>query len=100
MSDVLMGRQDVSSRLSPSPPDVSSPSSRRAALILLAVFATAVFSLYLVYYNFPKLDPSEVIYVKVPKNLEDAKRLGLVLNRYKDQYYMTVLMGVVVTYVL
>jgi hypothetical protein len=32
-------------------------STERAGWILLVVFAAAVLSLFLVYYNFPKLDP-------------------------------------------
>ena len=32
------------------------------------------------------------------KDIEDAKRLGIVLSRYKDRYYPQVLCGVAVTY--
>ena len=41
---------------------------------------------------------SELIHVKFPKNIDDAKNLGLVLSRYKDKYYLQVLGGVCVTY--
>ena len=40
----------------------------------------------------------EVEHVKFPKDIEDAKQLGLVLSRYKDRYYAQVLGGVFVTY--
>lgn len=39
-------------------------------------------------------------HVKLPKNMEDAKKLGLVLSRYKEKYYFTVLAGVLITYIL
>ncbi len=32
----------------------------------------------------------EVPYVKFPKDIEDAKKLGEVLSRYKDKYFYEV----------
>lgn len=40
----------------------------------------------------------EVEQVKFPKNIEDAKNLGLVLSHYTDRYYLQVLGGVFITY--
>ncbi|KAI1281959.1 Transmembrane protein 41B [Halotydeus destructor] len=77
----------------------SHKSSRRALLILLTIFTASLLCLGLVYYNFPKLEPSEKPFFKLPKNIEDAKNLGLILSRYSDRYYFTVLVGILVTYI-
>jgi len=44
------------------------------------------------------MEETENQHVKFPKDIEDAKRLGNVLSRYKDRYYPQVLCGVAVTY--
>ena len=41
---------------------------------------------------------SESEHIKFPKDIDDAKQLGLVLSRYKEKYYPEVLGGVFVTY--
>jgi uncharacterized membrane protein YdjX (TVP38/TMEM64 family) len=74
-------------------------STRTALFALLFIFSFSVLCLTLVYYNFPKLDPSERAHLKLPKNIEDAKKLGTVLSIYKDKYFVTVLSGFLVTYV-
>lgn len=43
---------------------------------------------------------SEKPHVKLPWDLEEAKQLGLVLDRYKDKYFYEVMFGVFVTYIL
>ena len=71
----------------------------RTALILLClIFGVAAFFLAFVYSSFPEMEPDESQYVKFPKTIDDAKRLGAVLSRYKDRYYPEVLCGVAVTY--
>uniref|UniRef100_A0A915PTJ0 BING4 C-terminal domain-containing protein n=1 Tax=Setaria digitata TaxID=48799 RepID=A0A915PTJ0_9BILA len=37
---------------------------------------------------------------KLPKDLEQAKRLGLVLSKYKDKHYYTVLFGISTVYIM
>lgn len=37
---------------------------------------------------------------KLPKNLDDAKRLGLLLSKYKDEHYKTVYFGIATVYIL
>jgi hypothetical protein len=32
----------------------------------------------------------EIQHVKFPKDIDDAKQLGLVLSRYKDKYFLQV----------
>jgi len=36
----------------------------------------------------------------VPKNIEDAKKLGAVLSNYKEQYYHQVLIAYFTSYIL
>lgn len=36
----------------------------------------------------------------LPWDIEGAKKLGIVLDRYKDRYFFEVLSGVFVTYIL
>ena len=46
------------------------------------------------------LNREEKRHVKVPQNIEDAKKLGAVLSRYKEQYYHQVLIAYFTSYVL
>lgn len=39
-------------------------------------------------------------HVKLPWDIEDAKRLGQVLDRYKDRYFIEVLGAIFITYIL
>ncbi|GJQ65181.1 hypothetical protein Trydic_g17306 [Trypoxylus dichotomus] len=74
--------------------------STRAALVSVAViFFSSIFALSLVYRSFPKLRPDEKQHIKIPWNIEDAKTLGLVLNRYKKDHYYSVLSGVFLSYI-
>lgn len=43
---------------------------------------------------------SEREHIKLPWNIEDAKKLGQVLDRYKDKYYFEVMSAVVIIYIL
>lgn len=38
--------------------------------------------------------------MRIPWNIEQAKRLGIVLDRYKQDNFAAVLIGVFVTYIL
>jgi hypothetical protein len=38
--------------------------------------------------------------MKIPWDIEDAKQLGRVLDRYKDRYFFEVMLTLVVTYIL
>lgn len=42
----------------------------------------------------------EMQHIKIPWDIDDAKQLGRVLDRYKDRYFFEVLVAVVVTYIL
>lgn len=43
---------------------------------------------------------SEKENLKIPFDIEDAKQLGRVLNRYKDLYYFEVMTGICLLYLL
>lgn len=72
--------------------------TRTAIGLLVLIFTMSLVALFFVYYSFPELDPDEAKHVKFPKDIEDAKQLGLVLSHYKDKYFAQVLSGVFVTY--
>lgn len=72
--------------------------TRTALLLLLVIFISSLGALLFVYYSFPNLEKDEIEFVKFPKDIEDAKKLGAVLSRYKDKYFIEVLGGVLVTY--
>lgn len=74
--------------------------STRTALICVAIiFLSSLFLLWVVYASFPNLSEDEKSHIKIPWNIEQAKQLGIVLNRYKDDNYLQVLGGVFITYI-
>ncbi|XP_046581670.1 transmembrane protein 41B-like [Haliotis rubra] len=77
----------------------SEGSSTKSFLILGLIFLASLLALGVVYLNFPKLDQDEVQYIKLPRDIDDAKNLGRVLSRYKDRYFYQVLIGVFVMYI-
>lgn len=85
----------------PAPADKEEERSARQSLIILAaIFLTSLFAMIYVYAMFPRLEESEKQYIKVPFDIEDAKQLGRVLDRYKDLYYLEVMFGVILVYIL
>lgn len=74
-------------------------STTKSFVILGVIFLVSVLLLLLVYINFPQLHADEKQYVKVPKNIDDAKMLGGVLFKYKDRYYLQVLISYFTVYV-
>jgi len=42
----------------------------------------------------------EIQYIKLPRDIDDAKNLGEVLSRYTDRYFYEVVGGYLVTYIL
>uniref|UniRef100_A0AC34G1Y5 Transmembrane protein 41A n=1 Tax=Panagrolaimus sp. ES5 TaxID=591445 RepID=A0AC34G1Y5_9BILA len=67
--------------------------SKRVLVVgtVITLYATVLFTIYR---NFPELDADEKQHIKYPRNLDDAKALGKVLSKYKDEHYYTVLIGV------
>ncbi|XP_041054230.1 transmembrane protein 41B isoform X1 [Carcharodon carcharias] len=74
-------------------------SARMSIFILLSTFFSAAFIMYLVYRNFPELDEEEQKTIVIPKDMDDAKALGKVLSKYKDTYYVQVLVAYFTTYI-
>ncbi|KAH0620892.1 hypothetical protein JD844_021774 [Phrynosoma platyrhinos] len=74
-------------------------SARMSLLILVSIFLTAASVMFLVYQNFPQLSEEERECIKVPRDMDDAKALGKVLSKYKDTFYVQVLVAYFATYV-
>ncbi|XP_028163792.1 transmembrane protein 41 homolog isoform X2 [Ostrinia furnacalis] len=71
----------------------------KSLFLVLIIFVSSVMTLALVYTQFPDLEEHEKPHVKLPWDLEEAKQLGLVLDRYKDKYFYEVMFGVFVIYI-
>ncbi|XP_073664703.1 transmembrane protein 41B isoform X1 [Tursiops truncatus] len=74
-------------------------SARMSLLILVSIFLSAAFVMFLVYKNFPQLSEEERMNMKVPRDMDDAKALGKVLSKYKDTFYVQVLVAYFATYI-
>ena len=66
-----------------------------------------IFEIKFLFLNFIHLSESYICHfrdekkhMKLPLDIEDAKNLGLLLGRYKDLYYIQVLAGLFITYIL
>ncbi|XP_050331310.1 transmembrane protein 41 homolog [Bactrocera neohumeralis] len=73
--------------------------TKRSLVILAAIFIASLFAMAYVYMIFPQLNESEKQHIKIPRDIQDAKMLAKVLDRYKDMYYFEVMFGVVTAYV-
>ncbi|KAJ8919295.1 hypothetical protein NQ315_003879 [Exocentrus adspersus] len=73
--------------------------TRFATIAVLLIFISSLFTLFLVYRTFPNVTEEEKLHIKLPWNIEDAKQLGIVLNRYKSDHYYQVMAGVFVSYI-
>ncbi|KAH9424140.1 transmembrane protein stas [Dermatophagoides pteronyssinus] len=74
-------------------------SLKNSSILLLSIILISTLSLFIVYLNFPKLEPHEKQHFKLPMNIDDAKNLGNVLSGYKDRYFYVVLFGFIITYI-
>ncbi|XP_075044616.1 transmembrane protein 41B [Mixophyes fleayi] len=74
-------------------------SARMSFLILVSIFLSAAFVMYLVYKHFPQLSAEEREFIKIPRDMDDAKALGKVLSKYKDTFYVEVLVAYFTTYI-
>lgn len=82
-------------------PNITEENTNHKSLIVLAsIFLTSLLAMLYIYNFFPQLDESEKKHLKIPFDIEDAKQLGLVLNRYKDLYYFQVMCGICLVYLL
>lgn len=74
-------------------------STRTATISVIVIFLSSLFALFLVYSNFPQVSKEESQHIRIPWNIEDAKNLGIVLNKYKSENYYQVMAGVFITYI-
>ncbi|XP_032512002.1 transmembrane protein 41 homolog isoform X1 [Danaus plexippus] len=74
-------------------------STSRALTLVAIIFVMSLTALGLLYSQFPELEVEEKQHIKLPMDLEDAKQLGLVLDRYKEKYFYEVLLGVFMVYI-
>uniref|UniRef100_A0A1B0BGK0 Transmembrane protein 41B n=1 Tax=Glossina palpalis gambiensis TaxID=67801 RepID=A0A1B0BGK0_9MUSC len=74
--------------------------TKKSLVILAAIFITSLAAMCYVYMICPELNESEKQHMKIPRDIQDAKMLAKVLDRYKDMYYFEVMFGVVVAYIL
>uniref|UniRef100_A0A0M3HUU2 Transmembrane protein 41B n=2 Tax=Ascaris TaxID=6251 RepID=A0A0M3HUU2_ASCLU len=54
----------------------------------------------LLYALIPELKPDERADLVLPRNLDQAKRLGILLSKYKDEHFYTVIFGIATVYIL
>ena len=73
--------------------------TKTAILLLLLIFFTSALAMFLVWKTLPPIDPEDQEDLKFPSDIEEAKKLGNVLSRYKEQYYAQVLGGFLCVYV-
>lgn len=78
---------------------VNEGSTIKNLIFLVLIFLTSLLALGIVYYSFPKLSQDEQQYIKLPRNMEDAKNLGRLLQSYTVKYYFEVLWGYFVIYI-
>lgn len=97
---VFLGDRDKKQHLPPPKQQAAENETRNSLAILLVIFLASLGAMVYVYLKFPALEESEKEHVKVPFDIEDAKLLAKVLDRYKDLYYFEVMTGIVLTYIL
>jgi len=73
--------------------------TRTAVSLLLLIFISSSLVMVLVWTTFPEVNEADKPDLKFPKDIEDAKKLGSVLSRYKEQYFAQVYAGFLCTYI-
>ena len=68
--------------------------TKTAVFLLLLIFCSSLLAMGLVWKTFPDMDEQDQKSLKFPKTLDDAKELGAVLSRYKEQYFAQVLVNI------
>lgn len=70
-----------------------------AFMLLVVIFLCSLFYFYLIYLNFPSLQEEEKKFIKLPRNIGDAKQLGIVLKKYSNDHFFSVLVAFFSAYV-
>lgn len=99
----LRHRQKITSKLterSEETPKIQKKSSLKLAIIkILVIFAIGIFILFGVFKLAPPLTDEEKTHVKLPKNFDDARALGDVLETYTEEYFSRVIYCYFTTYI-
>ena len=118
-NDVINGNNEKSDALFERFEDDDKNQSK-SLLILSGIFLLSLMAMLYIYAMFPELEElvliltsksinfwylnfnfrSEKQYLKIPFDIEDAKLLGRVLDRYKELYYFEVMGGLTLVYIL
>jgi len=64
---------------------------RTAACLCLVAFSVASLIMYNVYLSLPDFTQEELIHVKLPRNLDDAKNLARVISLYQNTHFYPVM---------
>ncbi|KAK3747620.1 hypothetical protein QZH41_013668, partial [Actinostola sp. cb2023] len=80
--------------------DDGKTSNRGPFIILGILFISSLISMAFAYTSFPELRPEDKASFKLPRNMDDAKALGRALSKYTDDYFMQVILGFIVTFIL
>ncbi|GAV01944.1 hypothetical protein RvY_12574 [Ramazzottius varieornatus] len=75
------------------------PGTRKSYAVFGGIFLLSLVCMGLLYTSFPNFEPEEKAVFKLPKNIDDAKALGAVLNRYKEKYHYQVFASFFLTYI-
>ncbi|XP_077286579.1 transmembrane protein stas [Arctopsyche grandis] len=74
-------------------------STFKALSAVAVIFLCSILALAFLYSKFPDLSDDERQHIKIPLDIEEAKQLGLVLDRYKEKYLYEVMSGVFLVYI-
>lgn len=70
-----------------------------AFILLGGIFLCSLLYFYMIYLQFPNLEENEKEFIKLPRNINDAKQLGIILKKYSNDHYYSVLVAFVSAYV-
>lgn len=70
-----------------------------AFFLLAGIFLCSLLYFYMIYLSFPSLEENEKAHIKLPRNIGDAKQLGIILKKYSNDHFYIVLIAFFSTYV-
>ncbi|KAG6450718.1 transmembrane protein 41 homolog isoform X2 [Manduca sexta] len=95
-SDIQDSDMDTVNVIDTKPNNIS---TFKTTILVIIIFVSSLIAMRFVFKLVPDLDEEERQYLRMPLDLEDAKQLGWLLNRYKDKYFYQVLFGVSFVYI-
>lgn len=73
--------------------------SLKSVFFLAFIFLSSLLYFYMIYLQFPSLEENEKKFIKLPKNMLDARQLGIVLKKYSNDHFYTVFLTFFSAYV-